>query len=179
MPDLNTLLADGNSSAARRARVRLQPRDKKGRWIPTGAALFASINGIGKVKGKAIGGTATKKGEKNNIRMLVGKGYESKGIPENTVLTVDPKNGELESKIKLSRDYLKKKGIDPDVQHTLPKSLADMPQDLKDMDSQPADDLDIELATGGLDDAEDKDFRAERSQEPLAKLPPAMEVLEG
>lgn len=179
MPNLNTLLADGNSSAARRARVRLQPRDKKGRWIPTGAALFSSINGIGKVKGKAIGGTATKKGEKNNIRMLVGKGYESKGIPENTVLTVDPKNGELESKIKLSRDYLKKKGIDPDVQHTLPKSLADMPQDLKDMDPQPADDLDIELATGGLNEAEDKDFRAERSQEPLAKLPPAMEVLEG
>lgn len=179
MSDLNTLLADGNSSAARRARVRLQPRDKKGRWIPTGAALFASINGIGKVKGKAVGGTATQKGEKNNVRMLVGKGFESQGIPNNTVLTVDPKNAELESKIKLSRDYLKKKGIDPDVQHTLPKSLADMPQDLKDMDPQPADDLDIELANGGLSEAEDEDFRAERSQEPLAKLPPAMEVLEG
>lgn len=179
MPDLNTLLADGNSSASRRARVRLQPRDKKGRWIPTGAALFTSITGIGKVKGKAIGGTATKKGEKNNIRMLVGKGYESQGIPENTVLTVNPKNGELESKIKLDRAYLEKKGINPDIQHTLPKAIADQPQSLSEMDPQPADDLDIELATNGLDDEEDKDFRAERSKEPLAQLPPAMETLEG
>ncbi len=179
MPDLNTLLSDGNSSASRRLRVRLQPRDKKGRWIPTGAALFTSITGIGKVKGKAIGGTATKKGEKNNIRMLVGKGYESQGIPENTVLTVNPKNGELESKIKLDREYLEKKGINPDIQHTLPKAIADQPQSLSEMDPQPADDLDIELATNGLDDEEDKDFRAERSKEPLAQLPPAMETLEG
>ncbi|NBW42093.1 hypothetical protein EBR25_14055, partial [bacterium] len=45
------------------------------------------------------------------------------------------------------------------------------------MNPQPADDLDIELANGGLTDKEDKDFRAEREQEPLAKLPPGMEEL--
>jgi hypothetical protein len=174
---LETILADGNSSAARRARARLQPRDKKGRWVTTGAALFANIAGIGRVDGKAIGGTATKKGEKNKIRMLVGKGYESKGIPADTVLEVDPKNGELDTKIKLNRDFLKRKGIDPDLQHTLPKSLAEQPENLEDMNPQPADDLDIELANGGLTDEEDKDFRAERDQEPLAKLPPGMEEL--
>lgn len=179
MSNLETLIADGNSAAARRARVKLQPRDKKGRWVPTGASLISAIKNIGKVKGKAIGGTATKKNQLNKIRMLVGKGYESKGIPENTVLEVDPKNGELETGIKLSRDFLKKKGINPDIQHTLPKSLAEQPQDLADMNPQPADDLDIELASGGLNDDEDKDFRKEREQEPLAKLPPAMEVLEG
>lgn len=174
---LETIIADGNSSAARRARAKLQPRDKKGRWVTTGAALFADIDGIGRVEGKAIGGTATKKGEKNKIRMLVGKGYESKGIPENTVLEVDPKNGELDTKVKLNRDFLKRKGIDPDLQHTLPKSLAEQPEKLEDMNPQPADDLDIELANGGLTDEEDKDFRAERDQEPLAKLPPGLEEL--
>ena len=172
------LLADGNSSAARRARVKLQPRDDKGRWVPTGAALLAGLRlpggGSRKIKGKAIGGTATTKGEKNNIRMLVEGGYEDVGIAPNTVLTVDPKNATLDAKIKLDRDFLKKKGIDPDLQHTLPKSLADQPQSLEDMKPEKADDLDIELATGGLTDEEDADFKAERDAEPLAKLPPAL-----
>lgn len=182
MPNLETLIADGNSPAARRARVKLQPRDKKGRWIPTGAALITAIKGVSrKIKGNAIGGTATSKAERNNIRMLVGEGYEDVNIPENTVLTVDPRNAELDTGIKLSRDFLKKKGVDPDVQHTLPKTLADQPQSLEEMDPQPADDLDIELATQGLPEDEDSNFREEREQEPLATLPPAMqdEVVEG
>lgn len=169
-----SLLADGNSSAARRLRVKLQPRDKKGRWVPTGAALIADISGIGSVKGKAIGGTAEKKGIKNKIRMLVGKGYEKQGIPENTVLEVDPKNGELETGISLSRDYLESKGIDPDLKHTLPEDVADQPENLADMNPQKADALDIELADGGLTKEEDSEFRAERDSEPLAKLPPAL-----
>jgi hypothetical protein len=168
----------GNSSASKSLRARKQPRDKKGRWVTTGAAMFASVslsNGkILKVKGRAVGGTATKKGEKNDIRMLVDKGYGASGIPENTVLEVDSKNGELESKIQINRDFLKKKGIDPDLQHDLPKSIADMPQKLENMNAQPGDELDIELATNGLTDEEDKEFRAERDKEPLAKLPPAL-----
>jgi hypothetical protein len=179
MLELTPLIADGNSDAARRARVKLQPRDKKGRWIPTGASLFASIKSaagkVFRINGKAIGGTATKKGERNDIRMLVGKGYESLGISPNTVLTVNPKNGELESKIKLNRDYLKSKGIDPDLQHTLPKALDKQPQTLAEMKPEKADKLDIDLASAGLTSDEDKTFRAERDQQPLAKLPPAME----
>jgi hypothetical protein len=176
------LLADGNSAAARRARVKLQPRDKKGRWVPTGATLLAairSLNGIAKqYRLKAIGGTATSKGEKNKIRALLLEDAPELGLKKNTVLEVDPKNGELESKIKLDRDYLKKKGIDPDLQHTLPKSIAEQPQDVSDMNPQPADDLDIELANGGLTDEEDKDFRKERDDEPLGKLPPGLEELD-
>lgn len=172
MSDLDALIADGNSAAARRIRVRLQPRDKRGRWVPTGAAIIANIKGMGPVRGKAIGGTATKKGELNKIRMLVDT--PQNGIKKNTVLEVDPKNGELETGIRLSRDFLKSKGIDPDLKHTLPEDLADQPEDLKDMNPQPADDLDIELAQGGLDAKEDLAFRAERNQEPLAKLPPAL-----
>lgn len=182
MSDLKVLVADGNSAAARRARVKLQPRDKKGRWVPTGAALLAAIRGLNgiakKYKMKAIGGTATSKGEKNKIRALLLQDAPELGLKKNTVLEVDPKNGELESKIKLDRDYLKKKGIDPDLQHTLPKSIAEQPQDVSDMNPQPADDLDIELANGGLTDDEDKDFRKEREQEPLGKLPPGLETLE-
>jgi len=183
MSDLKTLIADGNSSAARRARVKLQPRDKKGRWVPTGAALLAAIRGLNgvakKYKLKAIGGTATKKGEKNKIRALLTQDAPDLGLKKNTVLEVDPKNGELDTGIKLNKDFLRKKGIDPDLQHTLPKSMAEQPQDVADMNPQEADDLDIELADGGLNDKEDKDFRAERDQEPLAKLPPGMEAVEG
>lgn len=181
MSDLDVLVADGNSPLARRARVKLQPRDKKGRWVPTGAGLIAAIANIGKIRGKAIGGTSEQKGVKNKIRMLVGKGYEDFGIKPNTVLEVDPKNGELDTGIRLNKEFLKKKGINPDLQHSLPKSLAEQPERLADMNPQPADDLDIELAEGGLSDAEDKDFRRERDAEPLAKLPPALaeEVVEG
>lgn len=182
MSELLALLSDGNSPLARRLRVKLQPRDHRGRWIPTGAKLFGGLSlpggGSKRVEGRAIGGTATKKGEKNNVRMLVGKGYEQYEIPENTVLTVAPKNATLESKVKLDRDFLERKGIDPDLQHTLPKSLEKQPQPLADMKPEKADDLDIELATNGLSDEEDKDFRAEREAEPLGKLPPGLEKLD-
>lgn len=179
MSDLDVLIADGNSAAARRARVKLQPRDKKGRWVPTGAALLAAIRGLNgaakKYKLKAIGGTATSKGEKNRIRALLTEDAPELGLEKNTVLEVDPKNGELDTGIKLNKDFLKSKGIDPDVQHTLPKTIAEQPQDVADMNPQEADDLDIELADGGLDAEEDKDFRKEREDEPLAKLPPGLE----
>lgn len=178
---LETLIADGNSAVARRARVKLQPRDKKGRWVPTGAALLAAIRGLDgiakKYKLKAIGGTATKKGEKNKIRALLTEDAPDLGLEKNTVLEVDPKNGELDTGIKLDRDFLKRKGIDPDLQHTLPKSIAEMPESVDEMNPQPADEVDLELANNGLSDEEDKDFRSEREQEPLAKLPPGMEEL--
>lgn len=182
-----SLTADGNSAAARRARVARQPRDKYGRWIPTGARLFAGLkvpvvarDAKGRyttvnIRGKAIGGT-DKQGQ---IRMLADKGYEKYGIKPNTVLTVDSKNGELFSGAVLDKNFLKKKGIDPDLRHTLPKNVVDQPQTLEEMDPKPADDLDIDLAENGLSDEEDKDLRAERNDEPLAKLPPAMEVAKG
>ncbi len=167
-----------NSSIERSLRARRQPRDKRGRWVPTGAALMADLrlpDGTStKLEGKAIGGTATREGEKNNIRMLVGKGYEQFGIEENTVVEIDPKNGELKSKVKLDRDYLLSKGINPDLTADLPEDLADQPQTLEEMNPQPADELDIELANTGLTDEEDKDRRAERDAEPVAKLSPAV-----
>jgi hypothetical protein len=175
MLNLEALIADGNSAAARKARVALQPRDKYGRWVTTGASLFTSLKQLGKtlsVRGKAIGGT-DKPGQ---IRMLVGKGYEKYGIKPNTVLTVNSTNGELFTGATLDRDYLKKMGIDPDLKHSLPEDVADQPQSLKQMDPKPADALDIDLATNGLDPKEDAPRRAERDATPLAKLPPALEA---
>jgi len=181
MSNLEVLIADGNSAAARRARVKLQPRDKKGRWVPTGAALLAMIRDLSgtakKYKLKAIGGTATKKGEKNKIRALVTEDIPELKLRKNTVVELDPAATELDTQIKLDRDFLERKGIDPDLQHTLPKGLGQKYNKLEDLNPKRADDLDIELATGGLTDEEDKDFRAERDQEPLAKLPPGMEEL--
>ena len=192
---LETIIADGNSAPARRARVKLQPRDRKGRWIPTGAAIFGMIQGLdvpedrkgrsiggrpGSIKKyslKAIGGTATSKSEKNKIRALLTKDAPELGLRKNTVIELDPATAELDTQIKLDRDFLKRKGIDPDLQHTLPKGLGEKYNKLEDLNPKPADDLDIELANGGLTDEEDKDFRAERDQEPLAKLPPSMEEL--
>ncbi len=172
------LTADGNSTLARRARVALQPRDKYGRWVTTGARLFAGLKFKGRsvnIKGNAIGGT-NKKGQ---IRMLVGKGYEHYGIQPNTVLTVDSKNGELFSGATLDKNYLKSKGIDPDLKHTLAPDVANQPQSLDQMDPKPADALDIDLATNGLTPEEDKSLRAQRDKQPLAELPPAMDVATG
>jgi hypothetical protein len=111
--------------------------------------------------------------------MLVGSGYEHYGIQPNTVLTVNSKNGELFTGATLDKNFLKSKGIDPDLRHSLPADVANQPQSLESMDPKPADALDIDLATNGLSPEEDKSLRAERDQEPLAKLPPAMEVAQG
>ena len=73
-----------NSSLERSLRARKQPRDKKCRWVPTGAALTADLrlpDGTSvSIEGKAIGGTAEREGEKNFIRMLMDEGYEQYGI---------------------------------------------------------------------------------------------------
>lgn len=174
---LDTLTSDGNSRLAKSARAKLQPRDKKGRWVPYGAKLVADVrlpNGkVVRVEGRSAGGTATSKGQLNNIRLYVGKGYEDSGIEPDTILEVDPKNGELVSTIKLDRDYLEKHGVDPDATADLPEDLADQPQNLEDMNPQPATEEDKRLA-GGLTEDEDAPLRAEREKEPVAKLAPAV-----
>jgi len=171
------LLSDGNSRLAKSARARLQPRDDNGRWVPYGAKVVADLElpdgTIVQIEGRSAGGTATKKGQINNIRLLVGKGYEEYGIEPNTILEIDPKNGSLATGIKLDRDYLLKHGIDPDAKADLPEDLADQPQSLEQMKPQPANELDKELA-GGLAEDEDALLRAEREKEPVAKLAPAV-----
>jgi len=171
------LLSDGNSRLAKSARARLQPRDDNGRWVPYGAKVVADLElpdgTIVQIEGRSAGGTATKKGQINNIRLLVGKGYEEYGIEPNTILEIDPKNGSLATGIKLDRDYLLKHGIDPDAKADLPEDLADQPQTLEQMKPQPANELDKELA-GGLAEDEDAPLRAEREKEPVAKLAPAV-----
>jgi hypothetical protein len=178
----------GNSPEARRARVALQPRDRKGRWIPTGANLRANID-IPAVGGgrrvisasnlKAIGSTPDGK----KIRALVVNNDHVKDHPdlaEGNVIELSPKNAEL-LVAKLDRDFLKKKGIDPDLQHDLPKTLQELPDKVENLNAKEADELDIDLALGGLEEDEDKELRAERDAEPLAKLPPALaeQALEG
>lgn len=174
---LDTLTSDGNSRLAKSARAKLQPRDKKGRWVPYGAKLVADVRlpdgTVVRVEGRSAGGTATNKGQLNNIRLYVGKGYEEYGIDPDTILEVDPKNGELVSTIKLDRDYLEKHGVDPDATADLPEDLADQPQNLEDMNPQPATEEDKQLA-GGLAEDEDAPLRAEREKEPVAKLAPAV-----
>lgn len=174
---LETLTSDGNSRLAKSARAKLQPRDKKGRWVPYGAKLVADVRlpdgTVVRVEGRSAGGTATSKGQLNNIRLYVGKGYEDSGIEPDTILEVDPKNGELVSTIKLDRDYLEKHGVDPDATADLPEDLADQPQNLDDMNPQPATEEDKQLA-GGLAEDEDAPLRAEREKEPVAKLAPAV-----
>ena len=174
---LEPLTSDGNSRLAKSARARLQPRDDKGRWVPYGAKVAADLklpNGsVVKLEGRSAGGTATKEGQINNIRLLVGKGYEEYGIESDTILEIDPKNGSLVTSIKLDRDYLAKHGIDPDAQADLPEDLADQPQTLEQMNPQPATEEDKELA-GGLAEDEDAPLRAEREKEPVAKLAPAV-----
>jgi hypothetical protein len=170
----------GNSPEARRARVAMQPRDSKGRWIPTGASIRANVDipfaggrkTISMSNLKAIGSTPDGK----KIRALVINNDHVKDHPslaEGNVIELDPKTVEL-LVAKLDRAFLEKKGIDPDLQHDLPKTLQELPTKVEDLNAKEADDLDIDLALGGLEEEEDKELRAERDAEPLAKLPPAL-----
>lgn len=178
---LKGIFSGGNSSEARSARASAQPRDRKGRWVATGASLRANISvpdGKGGRKNvnvtnlKAIGSTPDGK----KIRALItNDDYlgDHESLKEGNVIEISPKNAELLT-ARLDREFLKKKGIDPDLQHDLPKTLEELPDNVEDLNAKEADELDIQLALGGLTDDEDKDRRAERDAEPLAKLPPAL-----
>lgn len=178
---LKGIFSGGNSSDARSERASKQPRDRKGRWVATGASLRADISvpdGKGGRKNvnvtnlKAIGSTPDGK----KIRALItNDDYlgDHESLKEGNVIEISPKNAELLT-ARLDREFLKKKGIDPDLQHDLPKTLEELPDNVEDLNAKEADELDIQLALGGLTDDEDKDRRAERDAEPLAKLPPAL-----
>jgi len=168
------------TSLERSINARKQPRDKKGRWVTTGARLRAAI---GAFKGKS------KKRENvnvNNLRAIGGNDDGTKirayvtnndfsdyGIKEGDVLEVNSSNGELLT-AQIDKDFLRRKGIDPDVAHDLPEDVADRPQNIEDLNITKASELDKEMALGELTDEEDAEFRKEREAEPLAKLPPAL-----
>lgn len=165
------------TSIERSLNARGQPRDKAGRWVTTGAALlgdFIDADG-GQFRAnnlRAIGGSDEKA---TKIRAYVANNdYADRGLKEGDVIEIEPKNAELQTGTRLDRNFLKKKGIDPDVKHTLPDDVASQPQKVSDLNIQKASDLDKEMALGGLTDEEDAEFRKEREAEPLAKLPPAL-----
>ena len=178
---LKGAFSGGNSPEARSARASAQPRDRKGRWVATGASLRANISvpdGRGGRRNvnvsnlKSIGSTPDGK----KIRALITNDdylNDHPSLKEGNVIELSPKNAEL-LVARLDREFLKKKGIDPDLQHDLPKTLEELPDNVEDLNAKEADELDIQLALGGLTDDEDKDRRAERDAEPLAKLPPAL-----
>ena len=168
------------TSLERSINARKQPRDKKGRWVTTGARLRAAI---GAFKGKS------KKRENinvNNLRAIGGNDdgtairayvtnndFADYGIKEGDVVEIDSSNGELLT-AQIDKDFLRRKGIDPDLAHDLPEDVADRPQNIEDVNISKASELDKEMALGELTDEEDAEFRKEREAEPLAKLPPAL-----
>jgi len=168
------------TSLERSINARKQPRDKKGRWVTTGARLRAAIGAFsGNSKQRetvnvnnlrAIGGND----DGTKIRSYVtNDDFAEYGIKKGDVLEINSSNGELLT-AQIDKDFLRRKGIDPDLAHELPEDVADQPQNIEDLNITEASELDREMALGELTDEEDAEFRKEREAEPLAKLPPAL-----
>lgn len=141
--------AGGNSSAARRARVKSQLRDRYGRWVEMGRDSKVKIKFKGKVIdviGKFVGGS-DREGYgrflvKNDPSGVPDGVYHFKGAALNQILaSLDP-------------TYLKDKGIklDRDINGNLIGDVLD--KDIEDFDSikkESIGEVDIALADGELD----------------------------
>ena len=144
--------AGGNSSAARRLRVKSQLRDKKGRWVEMGrsASIDVKVKGVPtKVRGTFVGSDPNAPGERGlflvdenkelGIKRAV---YSFKGRAVNQVLaTLDP-------------EYLEDQGItDPtkDVNGNLIGKTLDVDVDnIEDVYTEEVGELDEALASGKL-----------------------------
>jgi hypothetical protein len=105
--------SDGNSSAARRARVALQWRDKKGRWVEMGrGANFryrTSSGGVASASGVYVGVRPKQPGENYTAGLIQVSG--DKNLPDG-IYAVRPSNAETYS-ARVPLEALKKAGIKP------------------------------------------------------------------
>jgi hypothetical protein len=105
---------EGNSSAARRARVALQWRDKKGRWVEMGrGANFRyrmAGGGVGSASGVYVGTTIPKAGENPRPAGLIQVSGD-KNLPDG-IYAVQPQNVETYS-ARIPTEALEKAGVTP------------------------------------------------------------------
>jgi hypothetical protein len=105
--------SDGNSSAARRARVALQWRDKKGRWVEMGRGANFRFRmpggGVASASGVYVGIRPQQPGENYTAGLIQVSG--DKNLPDG-IYAVRPSNVETYS-ARVPLEALKKAGIDP------------------------------------------------------------------
>jgi flavodoxin len=148
------IAAGGNSSAARRARVKSQLRDRFGRWVEMGRDCKIKIKFNGKVIdviGKFVGGSPDKPG----YGMFVVKG-DPNGIPDGVYHFKGKALNELLAS--LDPDYLKQKGIklNHDVNDNLIGDVLDKDiEDINDIQRDEIGPLDEALAGGEVKSEED------------------------
>ena len=156
------LAAGGNTSAARRARVKSQLRDRFGRWIEMGRDNKIKARWQGKtvnVIGKFVGASPDKPGYgmflvKNDPNGIPDGVYHFKGKAVSSILA------------SLDSDYLKQKGIrlGHDVNNNpIGDVLDDDIEDIEEIQRDEITSLDEELATGALD-------KKEKASESVARL---------
>jgi len=107
--------SSGNSSAARRARVALQWRDKKGRWVEMGrGANFryrTSSGSVAAASGVYVGVSSPKPGAANQSSAGLIQVTGDKNLPDG-IYAVQPNNAETYS-ARIPAEALKKAGVTP------------------------------------------------------------------
>jgi 8-oxo-dGTP pyrophosphatase MutT (NUDIX family) len=168
-------IGDGNSRAARRARVKLQWRNRRGRWVKMGRGVKFTLRmrdgKFKEVRGKFVGGTS----DPAFGRVLVRNSGDA-NIPD-AVYLVNSKNADS-FEFELSEDVLKKSGIDADKAEapaTVTQQLDKDIQDIATIRTLAPNSLDDDLA-GGATDEESAIAEELQKKSPIAKLPAGAEA---
>ena len=168
-------IGDGNSSAARRARVKLQWRDRYGRWVEMGRGTMFKLRmrdgSIKDVRGKFVGGTSSPAFG----RVLVRNSGDA-NIPD-AVYLVNSRNGEVFD-FELAEGILEKSGIDAskvEKPATITEQLDKDIQNIATIRTLSPNSLDDELA-GGSTDEEKATAKELQEKSPIAKLPAGAEA---
>ena len=153
-----------NSVAARRLRVKLQRRDRYGRWVEMGGVLSFKVRIDGTVQtkiGRAVGGSE----RDGYIRVVIPEGQ---GIRPGTYHISEKVS--RTAKAMLGEDYLEEKGVKTDANGNSIGEVLDRDiEDLKDLFREDTSDLDRALLDGVLSTDEKSALDASRKSSPVHK----------
>ena len=146
-----------NSAAARRLRVKLQRRDRYGRWVEMGGVLSFKVRIDGTVQtkiGRAVGGSE----RDGYIRVVIPEGQ---GIRPGTYHVSEKVS--RTAKAMLGEDYLEEKGVKVDANGNSIGEVLDRDiEDVKDLFREDTSDLDRALLDGVLSTDEKSALDASR-----------------
>jgi len=153
-----------NSAAARRLRVKLQRRDRYGRWVEMGGVLSFKVRVNGEVQtkiGRAVGGSE----RDGYIRVVIPEGQ---GIRPGTYHISEKVS--RTAKAMLGEDYLEEKGVRVDSNGNSIGEVLDRDiEDVKDLFREDTSDLDRAMLDGVLSDDEKSALEKSRQASPTHK----------
>jgi hypothetical protein len=153
-----------NSAAARRLRVKLQRRDRYGRWVEMGGVLSFKVRVNGEVQtkiGRAVGGSQ----RDGYIRVVIPEGQ---GIRPGTYHISEKVS--RTAKAMLGEEYLEEKGVKVDANGNSIGEVLDRDiEDVKDLFREDTSDLDRALLDGVLSEDEKSALEKSRKTAPTHK----------